>query len=79
MEDDFVRLMSLYLTTTIFFPNPTRINWSFVPHIEDLNRMRRISWPKVIHAELMDQIRRKSDKLSTVSGCVVALLVVLVV
>ncbi|KAF9602419.1 hypothetical protein IFM89_027548 [Coptis chinensis] len=75
MEDDFVRLMSLYLTTRIFFPNPTRINWSFVPHIEDLNGMRRISWPKVIHAELMDQIRRKSDKLSTVSGCVVALLV----
>ncbi|KAF9599019.1 hypothetical protein IFM89_033364 [Coptis chinensis] len=75
MEDDFVRLMSLYLTTTVFFPNPTRINWSFVPHIEDLNGMRRISWPKVIHAELMDQIRRKSDKLSTVSGCVVALLV----
>ncbi|KAF9599020.1 hypothetical protein IFM89_033365 [Coptis chinensis] len=74
MEDDFVRLMSLYLTTTIFFPNPTRINWSFVPHIEDLNGMRRISWPKVIHTELMDQIRRKSDKLSTVSGCVVALL-----
>ncbi|KAF9599056.1 hypothetical protein IFM89_033663 [Coptis chinensis] len=75
MEDDFVRLMSLYLTTTIFFPNPTRINWSFVPHIEDLNGMRRISWPKVIHAELMDQIRRKSDKLSMVSGCVVAPLV----
>ncbi|KAF9617032.1 hypothetical protein IFM89_033102 [Coptis chinensis] len=48
MEDDFVRLMSLYLTTTIFFPNPTRINWSFVPHIEDLNGMRRISWPKVL-------------------------------
>ncbi|KAF9603283.1 hypothetical protein IFM89_034616 [Coptis chinensis] len=75
MEDDFVRLMSLYLTMTIFFPNLTRINWSFVPHIEDLNGMRRISWPKVIHVELMDQIRRKSDKLSTVSGCVVALLV----
>ncbi|KAF9601822.1 hypothetical protein IFM89_023481 [Coptis chinensis] len=75
MEDDFVRLMSLYLTTTIFFPNPTRINWSFVPHIEDLNGMRRrIAGQKVIHAELMDQIRRKSDKLSTVSGCVVALL-----
>ncbi|KAF9610030.1 hypothetical protein IFM89_019670 [Coptis chinensis] len=66
MEDDFVRLMSLYLTTTIFFPNPTRINWSFVPHIEDLNGMRRISWPKSNPSELMDRIRRKSDKLSTV-------------
>ncbi|KAL5721063.1 hypothetical protein ACHQM5_013669 [Ranunculus cassubicifolius] len=74
-QEDFVRLVILYMSATIFFPNSLgSIGWSFIQHIEDLNKMNKISWPTVIHEYLMTQVRKHHKNPTHVSGCVILVL-----
>jgi len=75
-EDDFARCFILYMLATVFFANSNRaISLSYVPYLEDLNKVWEVEWASIIHDHLMKMVRKHYKDPFRTAGCVVQLLV----
>ena len=75
-EEDFARLMILYMFVTLFLANSNgSIGCSFLPHIEKFNNINTIAWATVIHGNLMTSIRKCYRDPVKTPGCVIQMLV----
>ncbi|XP_026432891.1 uncharacterized protein LOC113330241 isoform X1 [Papaver somniferum] len=78
-EEDFVKLLVLYMFGTLFFTNcnATYIHYKYLNCVQSVDTMNMISWPDEIHEHLMESIAsvtRNKSKTKTVTGCTVYLL-----
>ncbi|KAI3925928.1 hypothetical protein MKW98_028064 [Papaver atlanticum] len=78
-EEDFVKLLVLYMFCTLFFTNCNSmyVHYKYLNCMQSVDRMNMISWPDEIHEHLMESIAsvtRNKSKTHTVTGCTVYLL-----
>ncbi|KAG5545787.1 hypothetical protein RHGRI_018072 [Rhododendron griersonianum] len=74
--EDVVRLLCLYLCVTLFFSNQgTTVNWSFIQHMEDLERVKEYDWAEAIRKYLLMSVHNNHKDLRGLRGSTVLLLV----
>lgn len=74
--EDVVRLLCLYLCVTLFFSNQgTTVNWSYVQHMEDLERVKQYDWAEAIRKYLLMSVHNNHKELKGLRGSTVLLLV----
>ncbi|KAM7465736.1 hypothetical protein LguiB_013298 [Lonicera macranthoides] len=72
---DTVRLICLYLCTTLLFANiGNSIAWFIHNWMDDLEKMNGYNWSQVVHEWLIDDMIKKEDRPSSVTGCAIVLL-----
>ncbi|KAF7113249.1 hypothetical protein RHSIM_RhsimUnG0145500 [Rhododendron simsii] len=73
--DDVVRLLCLYLCVTLFFSNKgTTVNWSYVQHMEDLEKVKQYDWAEAIRKYLLMSVHNNHKDLNGLKGSTVLLL-----
>ncbi|KAF7140533.1 hypothetical protein RHSIM_Rhsim06G0146100 [Rhododendron simsii] len=73
--EDVVRLLCLYLCVTLFFSNKgTTVNWSYVQHMEDLEKVKQYDWAEAIRKYLLVSVHNNHKKLNGLKGSTVLLL-----
>lgn len=74
--EDVVRLLCLYLCVTLFFSNQgTTVNWSYIQHMEDLERVKEYDWAEAIRKYLLMSVHNNHKDLRGLRGSTVLLLV----
>ncbi|KAG5564675.1 hypothetical protein RHGRI_000756 [Rhododendron griersonianum] len=74
--EDVVRLLCLYLCVTLFFSNQgTTVNWSYIQHMEDLERVKQYNWAEDIRKYLLMSVHNNHKELKGLRGSTVLLLV----
>ncbi|KAM7477689.1 hypothetical protein LguiA_025902 [Lonicera macranthoides] len=74
-EEDFARCLILYLLATVFFANSNRaLALSFVPCVEDLDKVADFQWATIIHDHLMKMVKKNYKDHIRTPGCVIQLL-----
>ncbi|KAM7489811.1 hypothetical protein LguiB_027295 [Lonicera macranthoides] len=74
-EEDFARCLILYLLATVFFANSNRaLALSFVPCVEDLDKVADFQWATIIHDHLMKTVKKNYKDPIRTPGCVIQLL-----
>ncbi|KAM7472038.1 hypothetical protein LguiA_010221 [Lonicera macranthoides] len=74
-EEDFARCLILYLLATVFFANSNRaLALSFVPCVEDLDKVADFQWATIIHDHLMKMVKKNYKDPIRTPGCVIQLL-----
>ncbi|KAF5177357.1 Peptidase c48, partial [Thalictrum thalictroides] len=74
-EKDFCRMIILFMSATIFFPNSNNsIGKSFVVHLENIDNMKKLGWADLIYRELMKKIKVQKEN-PLYCACVIPLLV----
>ncbi|KAM7489809.1 hypothetical protein LguiB_027293 [Lonicera macranthoides] len=74
-EEDFARCLILYLLATVFFANSNRaLALSFVPCVEDLDKVADFQWATIIHDHLMKMVKKNFKDPIRTPGCVIQLL-----
>ncbi|KAM7474760.1 hypothetical protein LguiB_022003 [Lonicera macranthoides] len=72
---DTVRLICLYLCTTLFFANTgNSVAWFIHNWMDDLDKMSSYGWSQVVHEWLIDDMIKKEERPSSVTGCAIVLL-----
>ncbi|KAG5560030.1 hypothetical protein RHGRI_003346 [Rhododendron griersonianum] len=73
--EDVVRLLCLYLCVTLFFSNQgTTVNWSYIQHMEDLERVKEYDWAEAIRKYLLMSVHNNHKDLRGLRGSTVLLL-----
>lgn len=73
--DDVVRLIVILMLTIIFFANSGyTLAWNLVSPIENIKKMKSFAWARAIRDFLRNNLRN-SPQGSSVSGCVIMILV----
>ncbi|KAI8562468.1 hypothetical protein RHMOL_Rhmol03G0039300 [Rhododendron molle] len=73
--EDVVRLLCLYLCVTLFFSNQgTTVNWSYVQHMEDLDKVKKYDWAEAIRKYLLMSVHNNHRELKGLRGSTVLLL-----
>ncbi|KAF7124920.1 hypothetical protein RHSIM_Rhsim12G0117400 [Rhododendron simsii] len=74
--EDVVRLLCLYLCVTLFFSNQgTTVNWSYVQHMEGLEKAKQYDWAEAIRKYLLMSVHNNHKELKGLKGSTVLLLV----
>ncbi|KAM7504446.1 hypothetical protein LguiB_003350 [Lonicera macranthoides] len=74
-EEDFARCLILYLLAIVFFANSNRaLALSFVPCVEDLDKVADFQWATIIHDHLMKMVKKNYKDPIRTPGCVIQLL-----
>ncbi|KAF5202330.1 hypothetical protein FRX31_008082 [Thalictrum thalictroides] len=74
-EKDFCRMIILFMSATIFFPNfNNNIGKSFVVHLENIENMRKLGRTDLIYSELMKKVKIKKEN-PLYCACVIPLLI----
>ncbi|KAF5197010.1 hypothetical protein FRX31_013403, partial [Thalictrum thalictroides] len=61
-ENDFCRMIILFMSATIFFPNSNNsIGKSFVVHLENIENIRKLGWADLIYSELLRKVKMKKE------------------
>ena len=75
---DTVRLLCLYLFTTILFsPGSDRLRWGYVNYVEDIKTICDYDWSSAVVDELMNSVDKSNSEPWKVTGCILALQVML--
>ncbi|KAF5202189.1 G-type lectin S-receptor-like serine/threonine-protein kinase LECRK2 [Thalictrum thalictroides] len=73
-ENDFCRMMILFMSATIYFPNSNNsIGKSFVAHLQNLENMRKLGWTNLIYSELLKRVKIKKEN-PLYCACVIPLI-----
>lgn len=76
LEDakDVARVLTLFVIATLFCPSTSsRLSWSYLEFVEDLEKSTSYAWSTFITEYLIDELNTKAPK--NVGGCIVGLLV----
>lgn len=75
-HQDVARLLCLYVFVTLFFvTSGTSLGWAYLPYLEHFEKMGTYDWPELIKRQLLSSIEKSYSKPSSVTGCVLVLLV----
>lgn len=71
---DVARVLTLFVLATVFCPNTgSRISWSYLEYVCDLEKSKSYAWSKLITNEQIKDLETKTP--NNVQGCTVGLLV----
>ena len=74
--DDTVRLLCLYLCTTLLFANTgNNIAWFIQNRMGELDKISTYNWSQAVYEWLIDDMIKKELRPSSVTGCTILLLV----
>lgn len=70
------QVLTLHLLATLFVPTTaSRLSWSYVPYVEDLESSTSYAWSAHFTEELIHQLDINHSTPKTTGGCIIGLLV----